>query len=116
MAKKIRTRRVRIKLTKEAKFAVFSISRKSLDIENIKKMRALFSDEKARILFAIKEKKPQSIYDLAKILKRDFKAVRKDISLLESYGFVRLVKGRKGKRRSLKPVLNVDEIIINFIL
>jgi len=116
MAKeKKRVKRIIIRLGKETKFGVFSLG-KRINIEDVRRLRSLFSDEKAKILFIIKTRQPNSLYDLAKILERDFKAVRKDVKDLEYYGFIKLVKVGKGKRKSLKPILAVDEVLINFIL
>ena len=76
-------------------------------------VRSLLSNEKAKIIHAIKEKNPASIYILAKGLGRDFKAVRKDIKSLEHFGIIRLEKSGKGSRKSLKPVLSLDSLQIN---
>lgn len=76
-------------------------------------LRKLLSNEKARLLHTIKTKKPTSIYQLAKILGRDFKSVRDDIILLKKFGFIDLVHEKsKTKRTSLKPTLNVNAINI----
>ena len=40
--------------------------------------RAIFTDGRIRIIQRLKEKKPKSIYELAKLLKRDFKSVYED--------------------------------------
>jgi len=78
----------------------------------IKELRQLLSDEKARILATIKTRKPESLYRLAKLLGRDFKAVRSDVKLLENYGFIKLVhdKDKKTKKKRLKPVLALDKL------
>ena len=78
-------------------------------------VRNLLSNEKAKILHVIKENHPSSIYVLAKQLGRDFKAVRKDLKTLEHFGIIRLEKtAEKGKKRkSLKPLLNLDSLQIN---
>lgn len=76
-------------------------------------VRSLLSNEKAKIIHNIKERKPESIYVLAKYLGRDFKAVRKDISLLEHFGIIRLERKINGKRKGLMPVLNMDSLQIN---
>ena len=75
-------------------------------------VRSLLSNEKAKIIHTIQEKKPVSIYVLAKQLGRDFKAVRKDLKILEHFGVIKLVKS-SGKRQSLKPVLSLDSLKIN---
>lgn len=83
------------------------------DFEGLSAVRKLLSNEKAKILHAIKTEKPSSIYDLAKILKRDFKSVNDDIKLLEKFGFIDLISERTGKRERLKPALAADSIQIN---
>lgn len=91
----------------------FHKTREKLPIEAF---RSLFSSEKARIMKAIAEKEPISIYELAKYLKRDFKAVRNDLAVLERFGFVKLVESKvKGKKR-LKPVIALKKIEVSFDL
>jgi predicted transcriptional regulator len=83
------------------------------DFEGLSALRHLLSNEKARILNIIKIKKPNSIYRLAKMLKRDFKSVNEDIKLLEKFGFIDLIAQKTGKRERLKPILVVDSVHIN---
>ena len=75
-------------------------------------LRNLLSNEKARILHTIKSKQPNSLYELAKLLSRDFKSVRQDLSVLERFGFVETIPIHKGKREKLKPVLAFDVLEI----
>jgi predicted transcriptional regulator len=82
------------------------------DFSEISHLRQLLSDERARILHTIKTKNPPSIYNLAKILGRDFKSVREDVKLLQGFGFLELDTNRKGKREMLKPILAVDSLVI----
>jgi predicted transcriptional regulator len=67
------------------------------------------------MLHILKTKQPNSLYELAKLLSRDFKSVRQDILLLEKLGFVEMIPIHKGKREKLKPLLVADslEIAIN---
>jgi len=78
--------------------------------EDIELLRKLFSNEKTRILHTLKTKKPKSIYDLAKILERDFKSVYLDLKFLERFGFIEFYSEKKGKRESLRPVLVIDSL------
>jgi predicted transcriptional regulator len=82
-------------------------------ISEIGIVRSLLSNEKAKIIHHIKEKNPGSIYILAKHLGRDFKSVRKDVSVLQHFGIITLIKQEKGRRKGLKPVLNMDSLQIN---
>ncbi len=83
------------------------------DFEGLAALRKLLSNEKAKILHTVKAKHPNSIYHLAKILKRDFKSVNEDIKLLERFGFIDLIAERTGKRERLKPVLVIDSLRID---
>jgi len=82
----------------------------------ITNLRQLLSNEKAKLIHAIKTQNPNSIYELSRILKRDFKAVRHDIKLLEQFGFVELLVSHKDGRERLKPVISVDKIIFTINL
>ena len=79
-------------------------------------LRQLLSNEKARLLHVIKTKKPSSIYELAKLLGRDFKAVRYDIKLLEKFGLIELISVHKNNRELLKPVVDIDQLIVTINL
>ena len=65
----------------------------------------VLSAERVRVLYAVRAK-PTPVSELAATLRRDRKAVRRDVSLLESFG---LVKTREeanpghGRRRVVEP-------------
>ncbi len=86
------------------------------DFEGLSALRKVLSNEKARMLHIIKSKKPGSIYELAKILQRDFKSVKEDIHLLERFGFIDMVAEKTGKRARLKPILAIDKVTVNIKL
>jgi len=89
------------------------ISKESYDFSGLESLRHLLSNEKARVLHTIKTHKPTSIYQLAKILNRDFKAVMIDVNLLERFGFIEFIKEKTKNRIRHKPVIVVDTITIN---
>lgn len=115
MAEKTKTREITI-VEEGGTFATFfkkfSSESKEYDFEGLSSLRKVLSNEKARLLHIIKTKKPLSIYALAKILKRDFKAVSSDIILLERFGFIDLISEKSGKRERLRPIIIVDSINI----
>lgn len=86
------------------------------DFEGISALRKLISNEKARLLNVIKNKKPSSIYHLAKLLKRDLKSVNNDIKLLERFGFIDLIAEKTGSRVRHKPIVVVDSMYISLKL
>jgi len=112
---KTKTREITIKESK-GKFNIFSkqkISKKDYNFDGISALRQLFSNEKARILDVIKYKEPKSMYELAKMLERPFKAVFDDLKLLERFGFIDLLAEKTKKRVRYKPVLATDHLIID---
>ena len=90
-------------------------TRKEFDLSDMGVLRKLLSNERAKILYTLKEKQPKSIYELAKMLERNFRAVRNDVALLDRFGFIELIAEKKGKREMLRPVLAINSlnIIVN---
>ena len=114
--KQVKTRAVELFITPSSFSTIFRRLRgekSEFDFEGIAELRQLISNEKARILCVIKNKQPDSIYDLAKTLKRDFKSVRQDVKLLEKFGFLTLKQQIKGKRKKLKPILLIDKLQVS---
>lgn len=112
MAKpKLKTREIVIKESKGF-FKNKGTSKKDYDFEGITALRRLLTNEKARVLNVIKTKEPNSIYELAKILGRNFKSVNEDIKLLKRFGFIELHKIKDKNRVKYKPHLSVDGINI----
>jgi len=116
MGLKTKTREITI-VDNEGTFAYFFKKfigeKKDYDFQGISTLRKILSNEKARLLHTIKNKKPGSIYELSKILGRDLKTVNEDIKLLEKFGFIELISERTGGRERHKPVIVVDSININ---
>jgi len=94
------------------KFGITGAEKAGINFKDVSALRQLLSNEKARILYVIQRKKPSSIYELAKILRRDFKSVRKDVELLKNFDMISFIKEGKGKRQRLRPVLNLDVLNI----
>ena len=114
MAKQ-KTREITITQSKGA-FSIFKkspTSKKDYDFEGLSVLRKLLSNEKARLLHAIKSQSPTSIYDLAKKLDRNFKSVSDDIKLLERIGFIELVEEKTKKRIRHRPKIVVDTITLH---
>lgn len=114
MAQKTRTkiRYVDINVNKEGFVSRLTREKKLHDFSDVKLLRKLLSNEKSRILYTLKKKKPRSIYALAKLLGRDFKSVREDVKLLERFGFIEFHAEKTGKRESLRPVLVIEKLQI----
>jgi len=77
-------------------------------------LRHLLSNEKARLLSVVKNKKPNSIYKLSKYLERDFKSVREDVMMLKKFGFLELVEEKSNNRITHKPLITAS--VINIVV
>ncbi|MAH43480.1 hypothetical protein CL614_07245 [archaeon] len=108
--KRTKTRYISLNVNEAGFVSKIVGGKKAHDFSDVTLLRKLLSNEKSRILHALKFKKPRSIYSLAKLLGRDFKSVHEDLKLLERFGFIEFHAEKKGKRESLAPVLVVDEI------
>ena len=109
---KTKIRYVDVNVNKSNFVSKLTGGKKSHDFSDVKLLRNLLSNEKARILYTLKSKNPKSIYALAKMLGRDFKSVRDDIKVLERFGFIEFYAEKTGKRESLKPVLSINKLQI----
>ena len=80
--------------------------------ENLETIRKILTDRRLEVLKAVKDKKPSSVYQLAKFLGRDLKNVNEDLRLLEQCGLVSLKKSKIDRER-LTPTVNYDTIQLN---
>lgn len=76
---------------------------------SLEAMRKILTEKRLELLRAIKEKEPESVYGLSKIVKRDIKNVSEDLELLKSIGLVSMSRARKGRERVI-PRVNYDKI------
>lgn len=118
MAQKSKTREITI-IDEGGRFDVLLrrfIGDKDYDFEGLSYVRKLLSNEKARLIHTIKKKKPKSMYELARMVKRDFKSVSDDIKTLEKFGIIEMVAERTGKRERLRPVVVIDSLYLHIKL
>ncbi len=72
--------------------------------DSIDTMRAVLTNKRLQVLKAIREHKPESVYELAKLLRRDLKNVNQDLKLLSEIGLVTLEKTETNKKRVIPHV------------
>ena len=78
--------------------------REGVYFTSIEAARNLLTPNRLALLRAIRIKRPGSIYELAKMVRRDLKNVQGDLKLLERYGLVRMSQEHgKGKRQVKIP-------------
>lgn len=78
---------------------------------DIDTMQKILTKERLRILKTIKHENPKSIYELAKLLKRDIKNTYDDVQYLADMGFIELKKIKEGREKNI-PSIPYDEILI----
>jgi predicted transcriptional regulator len=64
---------------------------------NLKEMRKVLTEKRLELLKAIKDKKPASVYELARMVNRDIKNVLQDLSYLQELGLVEITETRDKK-------------------
>lgn len=113
MAKTIKTRTITLEQKQGAFSTIFQrFKSQKKEPTDVAVLRNILSNEKARLIHIIKTKSPNSLYELAKLLGRDFKSVRTDLYTLEKFGFIEMIPIHKGRRETLKPVIALDVLEI----
>ena len=67
--------------------------------DSVEDMQKFLSPERIRLLKTVREKNPKSIYELAKMLKRDRKNVTEDVKMLEAVGLIERKTAKSGKEK-----------------
>lgn len=98
-------------IKKVDKGAIKKLTDENLSVESFEDLAKALTLKKRELLRSIKNKKPKSIYELAKMVNRSQENVFNDIKFLENLGLVETVKEENGRSR-IKPFLNFDVLDI----
>jgi predicted transcriptional regulator len=79
--------------------------------ESLDAMRKVLTEERLKIVKAIRKNHPASIYELAKILRRDVKNTFDDVQFLAQAGLVELKKTKDIRERTA-PKVDYDKIVL----
>ena len=79
--------------------------------DSIDDMRSVLTNNRLLILKVIRERRPKSVYELSKILRRNLKNVNQDLKLLAEIGLVTLEKTEVDKRR-ITPHVDYTKIML----
>lgn len=71
---------------------------KGVYFASLEAVRNLLTEKRLELLHTIREKRPISIYQLAKITGRNFRNVYDDLQILKNYGLVKMNKSRPIQR------------------
>jgi predicted transcriptional regulator len=83
-------------------------------VTGLETVAKIFSKSRMEILRAIITQKPKSIYELAKILDRDFKNVYSDVQFLNDIGLIKL-KDTTSTRKGLMPVARFSGVEFDLV-
>jgi predicted transcriptional regulator len=79
--------------------------------DSIDAMRAVLTNNRLLIIKTIKDNKPGSVYELAKMLGRDLKNVNQDLKMLAETGLITLEKTETDKKRVV-PHVDYGKILL----
>ena len=78
--------------------------------ESLDAVRKVLTDKRLVLWRTVRDKKPDSISALAKIVDRGFRAVYRDLLLLEEFGLITFKPGKGIRGDVQSPVSLVDEL------
>jgi predicted transcriptional regulator len=85
--------------------------REGLYFENLETMRKVLTENRLMVLKTIRKEHPSSVYELAKLLKRDIKNTSDDVQFLTDVGLVELKKTKEGRERNV-PTVSYEKILL----
>ncbi|MEK6539912.1 MAG: hypothetical protein AABZ21_04685 [Deltaproteobacteria bacterium] len=83
--------------------------RRGVYFENLAAFRRALTEKRLEVLHVIKRERPSSVYELAKLLKRDAKNVTQDLEYLKDIGLVEIKRTKEKKERTI-PEVKYDKI------
>ena len=79
--------------------------------EDVKTLRSILTPARVELMHVIRIKNPESVYELAKMTNRKWRAVANDIKILNTAGLVKLDK-KEEPREIVKPSVNFNRMNI----
>lgn len=87
------------------------VERRSIVARTPEDVAKILTNERIRLLQVIREKKPESISELARLLNRSQSNVSNDVKYLEGIGLLEFEE-KKGPVLQKKPIVNYDAVRI----
>lgn len=84
--------------------------------ENLDSFRKVLTEKRLALLHAVKQQKPDTIHELARLLGRDVKNVSDDLKYLAELGLVSLDKSTEGSGRRVAPRVTYEKIRIEIAI
>lgn len=90
--------------------------REEVGFTSIEAARNFITRERLVLMHTIRTCHPGSLYELAKMVSRDFKNVQEDVKILERHGLVRIASEPRGKRKVKVPQVLFEEIALRIAI
>lgn len=88
----------------------FKGEKESVSFSSLEAVRNFLTEKRLEILRTVREKNPQSVYELAKLVGRNFPSVLKDVEILTKHGLLKLTRVKHSPRRAVHPSVSYDAI------
>lgn len=82
-------------------------------IESLEAASKLLTPERLKMLGVIKRNKPASLYELAKLTGRDFRAIHRDVGIMSNFGLIQKQNKKSGKRKRVQLGVRAKEITLS---
>ena len=88
-----------------------TLSEDSISFQSLDQLRKFLTPKRLELLRVIRHKKPQSIYELAKLVERTPENVNTDLKFLGGLGFVEVTKVKEIRKKSI-PEVSYDKMTL----
>jgi predicted transcriptional regulator len=80
--------------------------------ESLEAVRNVLTEKRLELWRAIRDRQPNSLLELSKLVNRDFKSVHRDVSVLVSVGLIELKKSKGLRGYTQKPASLADALTL----
>lgn len=84
--------------------------RNEVSFTSLEAARNFLTPKRIALLHAIRIREPRSLYELARLVKRNFSSVFKDVAILRRHGLVQLSRVPRSRRRAVAPKVRYEAI------
>jgi predicted transcriptional regulator len=92
------------------------IEKNQIRSPSLKALLEITTENRLKMFELIRSGAASSVYELAKVFKRDLSYVSKEVRVLESLGLIELKKESVGGRERMRPIARYDRIVLDFDL
>lgn len=90
--------------------------KKGLSFGSVESFREFFTPRRIELLQVIKHKKPESVYELAKLTDREIKSVVTDLTILDKYGLIDIKRIAVKGGHKVMPIFDYDKLMVDIAI